>query len=85
MPQFRRKPVIIEAFQLPPESEAPTQELLDFLDKTDYESDYGGGLILHNQGIILRGDPEDWVIQKRGVFDILRPEIFEGLYEPVEE
>lgn len=68
MNKFRRKSPVIEAMQLPLEDEEPSPELHAWLDEKaktsgiEFESDYGGALILHTTVGQLEGRPGDWII-----------------------
>ena len=86
MPKFRKKPVVIEAYQLPPEGTDATEELIEFLQAGDIESDYDGGVLIHTLEGSMRGDPEDWIIRGvNGEYYPCKPDIFKKTYEPVIE
>ena len=88
MPKFRKKPVVIEAFQLPSNEGNP-----DLTRFTNWARNQG--LIdytVENQGIsiktlegVMRADPLDWIIKGvQGEFYPCKPDIFEATYEAVE-
>lgn len=85
MPKFRKKPVVIEAHQLPLEDEDASEELKDFLAEGDVQSDYGGGVAIHTREGTMRGDPGDWIIKGvQGEYYPCKPDIFEATYEKVD-
>ena len=83
MPVFVKKPVAVEAFQLPPIEEAMSDELGTFLHSMDrdWECGHGGTLIIHT----LEGDheasPGDYIIKGiKGEYYPCKPDIFEQSY-----
>lgn len=88
MPKFRKKPVIIEAMQLPAENEDASEELIEFLNSAGdgvIFSDRHGGISINTLEGAMRGDPGDWIIKGvKGEFYPCKPDIFEATYEPVE-
>ena len=86
MPKFRKKPVEIEAFQLPQLDEQASEELIEFLQASerDIESDYDGGVLVHTSEGVMQGDPGDWIIKGvKGEYYPCKPDIFEATYEAV--
>ena len=85
--RFRKKPVVIEAMQLPDEYEDASEELIEFLHSAGPDvimSDYGGGVEIHTLEGVMRGDPGDWIIKGvKGEFYPCKPDIFAATYEPV--
>lgn len=82
MPKFRKKPVVIEAYQLPPEGEAASEELIEFLAEGDVQSDYDGGVAINTREGVMRGDPGDWIIKGvKGEYYPCKPDIFDVTYE----
>jgi len=88
MPKFRKKPVVIEAVQLPAIGDDVTDEVSRFLDVAASDghtiiSDRDGGVIVQTLEGELRGDPLDWLIRgvKREVYPC-KPDIFEATYDP---
>lgn len=87
--KFRKKPVVIEAMQLPPIDEDASDELIDFLASAGdgvITSDYDGGVAINTLEGTMRGDPGDWIIKGvKGEFYPCKPDIFAATYEPVVE
>lgn len=82
MPKFRKKPVVIEAYQLPPEGEDASEELIEFLAGGDVQLDYDGGVSIQTREGVMRGDPGDWIIKGvKGEYYPCKPDIFEATYE----
>lgn len=84
--KFRKKPVVIEAMQLPPIDVEASDELIAFLhsagDGVIY-SDYDGGVAIETLEGTMRGDPGDWIIKGvKGEFYPCKPDIFAATYEP---
>ena len=87
MPKFRKKPVEIEAFQLPAEDEDASDELIDFLHSSDRDimSGYGGTVEIHTLEGVMVGEPGDWIIKGvKGEFYPCKPDIFEATYDPAD-
>lgn len=86
--KFRKKPVVIEAMQLPQIDQDVTPELIAFLRSgTNVKElrDCRGGVAIHTLEGVRRGEPGDWVI--KGVQGELYPckaDIFELTYEAAE-
>jgi len=86
MPKFRKKPVIIEAYQLPPVDVDATFELLEFLGKSNRGifSEREGSLEIHTLEGIMIASPGDWIIKGiQGEFYPCKPDIFEETYDLV--
>lgn len=84
MAKYRKKPVVIEAMQLPKLDEDASDELIKFLHAGDIESDYDGGVLIHTREGTMRGDPEDWIIKGvHGEYYPCKPDIFEATYERI--
>ena len=86
MSKYRKKPVVIEAHQLPPIGTDATQELVAFLTSTDQEwtSERDGTLDIYTLEGVMTANPGDWII--RGVQGELypcKPDIFAATYEEV--
>ena len=86
--RFRKKPIIIEAMQLPAEHEDAPEELIQFLEKgnNSWTSERDGSLCIYT----LEGDmlamPGDWVIRGiQGELYPCKPDIFLATYEPVSD
>ena len=85
--KFRKKPVVIEAVQLPKDGEYPTQNCIDFLHgmTRDWEQDRDGGIVIHTLEGDMKASPEDWIIKGiQGEFYPCKPDIFAQTYEPVD-
>lgn len=86
MGRYRKKPVVIEAMQLPPSGEDASQELVDFLHHIDLweQSDKHGSIIIHTLEGQMTADPGDWIIRGvNGEHYPCKPDIFEKTYEAV--
>lgn len=84
MPLFRKKPVTIEAHQMPPENQDASEELIEFLRDADGMSGHGGTFEIHTLEGTMVAKPGDWVIKGvKGEYYPCKPEIFEATYEPV--
>ena len=82
--KFRKKPVVIDAIQLPtqPDHNA-VDEVLDFLKGTDVQSNGDGSLTIPTLEGAHRADPGDWIIKGiKGEFYPCKPDIFDATYEP---
>jgi hypothetical protein len=78
MPQFRKKPVVIEAVQY--RSDSP-REAIDFLPKGRAYKDH---LEIPTLEGTMRANDGDWIIKGiKGEFYPCKPDIFEATYEPV--
>ena len=82
MPKFRKKPVVIEAWQFDGSS-ASAQPLLSFSGAITFHGD--GYLTIKTLEGEMRADAGDWIIHGvQGEFYPCKPDIFEKTYEPVE-
>lgn len=87
MPKFRKKPIIIEAMQLPPVGTDPDPELVEFLCRSDRKmsSERDGTLAIPTREGVMTAKPGDWIIRGiKGEYYPCKPDIFEATYEPVE-
>ena len=85
MPKYRKKPVVIEAWQLPAVGEDASDELVDFLHTASIAFLVGEGVEIKTLEGMMRGDPGDWIIKGvQGEFYPCKPDIFEATYEEVE-
>lgn len=88
MALYRKKPVVVEAFQLP-SLEDPPEDFLDWADSvgfTEFYSDYDGGILVCTLEGDMRANPLDYIIKGvRGEFYPCKPDIFEVTYEAVKE
>lgn len=85
--KFRKKPVVIEAIQLPSKGDYELDEFFRWAEENEF-TNFGSGkyetLIIPT----LEGDivvqPLDWIIKGvNGEFYSCKPDIFEKSYEPV--
>lgn len=94
MPKFRKKPVVIEARQLPPEpGKAP--DIRHASEWCNIEKWCGGNIVVDAMGECIlidtlegqmRADPGDWIIRGvAGEFYPCKNSIFTATYEAVEE
>lgn len=86
MAQFRKKPVVIEAFQLPLADDDDVEPFLGWAEAMDfeYESDRDSGIAIKTLEGIMRADPGDWIIRGvKGEFYPCKPDIFAATYESV--
>ena len=83
MPFFRKRPLVIEAFQLPQLDENPTPELLAFLEKMNQEWLLDDGTVAINtlEGTMV-ASPGDWIIKGvTGEYYPCKPDVFRKTYE----
>jgi len=83
--KYRKKPVVIEAFQLPPLETPPTKDMVDFLASSDkpITSERDGTLAIHTLEGVMTAEPGDWIIKGvKGEFYPCKPDIFAATYEP---
>ena len=88
--KFRKKPVVIEAFQIPPDDgltrQLPPDWLMDALVKGTVVAVYGGGVDIKTLEGSMRGDVGDWIIQGvKGELYPCKPDIFTATYEECKE
>ena len=88
MPKFRKKPVVIEAFQWLPNNEYAAGRAAGWMEAGGCDFAVGGA---HYAVTIrtLEGDMDaqdgDWIIKGvKGEFYPCKPDIFEATYEPAE-
>lgn len=86
--KYRKKPVVIEAIQIPyrdqPDHGSTVGDLFAFMGKAEWEIGNDGLRITTLEGVML-ASPGDWII--RGVAGELypcKPEIFDQTYEAAE-
>lgn len=87
MPFFRKRPLVIEAFQLPELDENPTPELVEFLNKMNQEwlMDDGTLAIDTLEGTMV-ASPGDWIIRGvTGEYYPCKPDVFNKTYEKAEK
>lgn len=85
--KFRKKPVVIEAWQIPPDNGGPHHAPVWVTDAVAHDlltAIPGGGIDVQTLEGNMRGNVGDWII--KGVKDELypcKPDIFEATYELV--
>lgn len=88
MPKFRKKPVVIEAWQVPSEGESCCDEMTTWLlgaPPETMESQHDGSIAIHTLEGVMTANPGDWIIKGvKGEFYPCKPDIFEQTYEPAE-
>jgi hypothetical protein len=90
MPKFRKKPVVIEAWQIPPNDEttreAPPAWLVSAIANRTVRPIVKGGVIIKTLEGDHRGDVGDWIIQGvKGELYPCKPDIFAATYSPAYE
>lgn len=88
MPKFRKKPVVVEAMQLPPLRHDADPEWVDelhkLLDGNDWESGRDGTLTITTLEGDMTAQPGDWIIRGvKGECYPCKPDIFAATYEAV--
>ena len=87
MAKYRKKPVIIEAVQLPARGDYDMDEFQNWATDngfTNFESDRDEGIVVHTLEGEMKGEPGDWIIKGiKGEFYPCKPDIFEATYERV--
>lgn len=91
MGKFRKRPIVIEAMQLPPSGEDATEELITFLNSMGstkrnrhWRWVFVGVTIKTLEGWMV-GNWEDWVIKGvEGEFYPCKASIFEATYEALD-
>jgi hypothetical protein len=87
MAKFRKKPVVIEAFLIPPDDEltraVPPAWLLQAMVKEEAIAVDGGGVDIVTREGVMRGNVGDWIIQGvKGELYPCKPDIFAATYDP---
>jgi hypothetical protein len=84
--KYRKKPVVIEAFQWKPMGHASTDGYIPhWFITTNYDVGPGNCLIIKTLEGNMRADPDDWIIQGvKGEIYPCKPDIFAATYEPAE-
>ena len=83
MPKFRKKPVVIDAWQWRPE--VKSGDIPMWLMMANYDIS-GSDLLIKTLEGTMRASPDDWII--KGMKDEIypcKPDIFEKTYDRVEE
>lgn len=84
MALFRKKPVIIEAHQLPPAGVDPDMALLNFLCNCPHRwtSEREGTIAIETLEGTMTAEPGDWIIcGVKGEYYPCKPDIFAATYE----
>lgn len=85
--KFRKKPVVIEAFQLPEYDDFRMEEFHEWCVEqgfTNFFSERDQTLVITTLEGDMRAEAGDWIIKGiAGEFYPCKPEIFEQTYEPV--
>jgi hypothetical protein len=82
--KYRKKPVVIEAFQWRPlSSNAADKAVPDWLVMSEYDLGPGNSLFIKTLEGTMRADPDDWIIKGvKGEIYPCKPDIFAATYEP---
>lgn len=81
--KYRKKPVVIEAWQVQPDIGGMPEWLTDALGKTVTINSIGPILFIDTLEGRMRADPGDWIIQGvKGELYPCKPDIFAQTYEP---
>jgi hypothetical protein len=82
MGKYRKKPVVIDAFQY---TGVLTSELDNFLVGATWSFDPSEGIKIATLEGVMKADPYDWIIKGvKGEFYPCKPDIFDATYEKVE-
>lgn len=80
MPKYRKKPVVIEAWQNSDENECPV-----WVDNADVGREPGGVILINTLEGVMKAMPGDYIIKGvQGEVYPCKPDIFEATYEVVE-
>lgn len=86
--KYRKKPVVIEVYQLPGAGEDTPQSFHDWCDRVgfiDFESGRDETLIIRTLEGDMTAQPGDWIIKGvKGEFYPCKPDIFAATYEPAD-
>ena len=84
---FRKKPVVIRAFQLPQAEDDDVEPFLDWAAEVGFEnytSERDGSLAIQTLEGTMVAAPGDWIIRGvKGEFYPCKPDIFQATYEQV--
>jgi len=83
--KYRKKPVVIEAFQLPEARDWDVDPFIRWADKNglEYTSGRDGSIGIETLEGVMPGSPGDWFIKGvQGEFYPCTPDIFEQTHEP---
>jgi hypothetical protein len=85
--KYRKKPIVIEAIQLPAEEDTNVDPFIDWADEhgLEYTSERDGSIGIETLEGVMTGSPGDWIIKGiKGEFYPCKPDIFAASYEPAE-
>jgi hypothetical protein len=84
MPQFRKKPIVIEALQWTGDNH---QEMVDFMGTADFGFEMGSrSIFIKTLEGEMKASPGDWIIKGiKGEFYPCKPDIFDLTYDPEPE
>jgi hypothetical protein len=88
MPKFIKRPVAIEAYQLPPLNAPPQPDLVEFLGGSDrvITSERDGTMAIETLEGVMTASPMDYVIKGvAGEYYPCKPDIFEATYYTEQE
>lgn len=87
--KYRKKPVVIEAYQVPPEGEHCSDEMFRWMHASQMETgvnfDNGGdgSIYIYTSESAMRANPGDWIIKGvKGELYPCNPDIFAQTYDP---
>ena len=83
---YRKRPVVVEAYQVPPEGDECSEDMVAFLGRSDreIESQHDGSILIHTLEGVMTASPGDYIIRGvHGEFYPCKPDIFEATYEAV--
>lgn len=85
--KFRKKPLVIDAWQWPGGEQVLDDELYDALSVGNWwHPKEGGALQIKTLEGVMTASPGDWIIRGvKGEFYPCKPDIFEATYEKAEE
>jgi hypothetical protein len=87
--KYRKKPVVIDAYQLPPAGEDVPDSFETWCEQvgfTEFTSGRDGTLVIPTMEGDMVASPGDWIIKGvAGEFYPCKPEIFAATYEPMQE
>lgn len=87
--QYRKKPVVVEAYQLPASDEDVRDGFYEWCSRVgfiNYVSERDGTLVIPTLEGDMTASPGDWIIKGvKGEFYPCKPDIFAATYEPVGE
>lgn len=86
MPKFRKRPLVIEAMQVPPLEAEIDEAFIAFVDEAreDFMSEYDGSLSIMTPEGIMTARPGDWIIRGiKGEFYPCRSDVFDATYDAV--